>query len=141
MFQMSSLSSRGAGCGDLLSCVFGLKEFEQRLFYMVAVSGSSTLDSLASRTGRDRSTVHRALTKLVAAGLCYRRTVGLRDGGYMHEYSAMDTASVGSGIRRRVDELKDSLERLAAGFETELNERIRLAAQHGGETGSTERGG
>ena len=54
--------------------------------------------------------------------------MSLRDGGYLHEYYASDARTVSAGIRARVEEIKDSLDRLASSFETELNEKIRRSA-------------
>lgn len=123
MLQLYNLSRKEASCSDLLSCVFGLKDFEESLIYVLAREGRATLDSLASLTGRDRSTVHRALSKLMSLGICYRETVTLREGGYMHEYALLDVESISSGIRGRVEELKRSLDRLASNFEEDIRRR------------------
>lgn len=124
MFQLSTLSRSNASCSDLLRCVFGIKDFEERLIYMMAGKGTCTLDELASATARDRSTVHRALSRLVGLGLCYRNVVSLRGGGYMHEYSLMDVESIGRNIRQRIDELKYSLDRLTDNFENEIRRNM-----------------
>lgn len=124
MFPLSSLNRKNASCSDLLSCVFGLKAFEEDLIYLLARNGRGTLDELASETGRDRSTVHRSLSKLSSLGLCYRTAVGLRGGGYQHEYSLMDVETMGSNIRFRVNEIKLSLDRLADSFERDMRARI-----------------
>ena len=127
MFPLSSLNRKSASCSDLLSCVFGLKAFEESLIYMLAKRGGSSLDDLALATGRDRSTVHRSLSKLSSLGLCYRTAVGLRGGGYRHEYALMDVETMGTNIRFRVNEIKVSLDRLAESFERDMVARISSA--------------
>jgi predicted transcriptional regulator len=129
MFQLSTLSRKNASCSDLLRCVFGIKDFEERLIYIMARRGRSTLDDLASETSRDRSTVHRALSKLLSLELCYRNVTSLRGGGYIHEYSLMDVESIGRNIRQRIDELKDSLDSLAENFENDIRHNI-IGAVH-----------
>ncbi len=124
MFQLSTLSRKNATCSDLLRCVFGMKDFEERLIYVIAKRGTSTLDALAEDTGRDRSTVHRALSRLVSLGICYRQVVSLRGGGYVHEYSLMDVDSISSSMRQRVEELKKSLDRLAENFDRDIRHNI-----------------
>lgn len=131
MFPLSSLNRKSASCSDLLSCVFGLKAFEESLIYLLAKHSGSTLDELAQTTGRDRSTVHRSLSKLSSLGLCYRTAIGLRGGGYRHEYALMDVETMDSNIRFRVNEIKLSLDRLAESFEKDMRARISSSDNHG----------
>lgn len=128
MFDVSTIIRKDASCSDLLNCVFGLKRFEEDLFYTMSAGGTFTLDRLASATSRDRSTVHRALSRLTVLGLCYRRTVSLRGGGYQHEYAAMDPDTVVEGLRGRIEELKSALDRLADSFGSDLVRNIEAAA-------------
>lgn len=79
-----------------------------------------TLDELALKLQRDRSTVHRSLTKLLSIGVCYRKTAGLKGGGYFHIYGISDTAVIKRRIEGEVSEIINALQRLAERFETDF---------------------
>ena len=49
MFQLSSLTRKGAGCRDLLNCAFGLKDFEQELFFMLSRDAAARWTALQLR--------------------------------------------------------------------------------------------
>ncbi len=128
MLYLSELNRKDATCIDLFRCVFGLKEFDEAIIHAMAGKGVFTLDTLAEATGRDRSTVHRSLGRLVSLGLCYRNSVTLREGGYVYQYSLMDVESIGATIRGKVDELKSSLDRLIENFEPEMERKLLMSA-------------
>jgi predicted transcriptional regulator len=81
---------------------------------------SMTLEELAKEVDRDKSTVFRALQKLVGLGICNKETKTLKEGGYYHAYSAIDIESFKIETEKRVKELEDSFHRLLRKFEEDM---------------------
>ncbi len=82
------LSGR-ATCEDVMQCFFNLNEFEIALYTQLINEGAKRSDELAEITGKDKTTVYRALQKLISCGFCYRETKLIARGGYYHVYSAI----------------------------------------------------
>jgi predicted transcriptional regulator len=76
-------------CHDLVQCAFSLGEFEVDVYYKLLEEGPLRADELALKIGKDRSTVYRALQKLMTCGMVYRETKSIERGGYYHIYRAI----------------------------------------------------
>ena len=76
-----------------------------------------TLEELAKKVDRDKSSVFRSLQKLVGLRICIKETKTLKEGGYYHAYSAIDIESFKIETEKRVKELEDSFHRLLRKFE------------------------
>ena len=76
-------------CHDLVQCAFSLGQFEVDVYYKLLEDGPLRADELAPRIGKDRSTVYRALQKLMTCGMVYRETKSIERGGYYHVYKAI----------------------------------------------------
>ena len=83
-----------------------------------------TLEELAKRVDRDKSTVFRSLQKLVGLGICSKETKTLKEGGYYHAYSSIDIESFKIETEKRVSELEDNFHRLLRKFEEDLGKVI-----------------
>ncbi len=76
-------------CQDLVQCAFSLGSFEVEVYQKLGEIGPVRADELASKMKRDRSTVYRALQKLMSCGMAYRETRRIERGGYYHVYRAV----------------------------------------------------
>lgn len=119
------LTRKGATCSDLLSCLYNMKPIELEIFYRLAAKQQATLDEIADAVGRDRSTVHRCLSKLVSAGLVYKQSKTLKDGGYYHVYSTVDPSRIKEQAQLRVKEISEGLQRLVESFPTDFQRHLR----------------
>ncbi len=88
---------------DLLCCAFGLRNSELDVYFDL-ISGPKTVEQIAERIKRDRSTVQRVLNKLHSKGLVMRNTHKIQRGGYYYEYSAEDTEVVREQILAQLEE-------------------------------------
>lgn len=97
----------------ILDQLYGLSETERRVFVtLLERSDPADVDDLADRLDRSRTTVYRALSRLVDANLVVQRRHCFADGGYCHRYRV------------------PSVERLESSFYRRLNDRFgRLAGQ------------
>ena len=62
--------------------------------YRLLVKQAYTTQDLATAVGKDRSTVHRSLQRLVSSGLCKRVCCLLDGGGRFFKYKAVSPALV-----------------------------------------------
>ena len=122
---VSILTRRSATCQDLLICLYSLTPVESEIFYELAIAGSSTVDDVAKALHRDRTTIHRCLSKLVSTGLCYKETKTLKDGGYYHLYTVTELPKIKEQTKSKVDELSKSLQRLIDNLEIDFRRALR----------------
>lgn len=130
MSDVNMLKKEGSSCTELLESFYHLSPNECDAFYTIASMEKVTLDELSSLIGRDRSTTHRLLQKLVGAGLCYKEKATLSRGGYIHEYRAASVARVREELVRRIEDYISDLKGLASRIESDMTDRI---AKHGEE--------
>ncbi|HUL38777.1 MAG TPA: helix-turn-helix domain-containing protein [Methanomassiliicoccales archaeon] len=91
-------------CHDLVQCAFSLGEFEVEVYYKLMESGPLRADELASKMGKDRSTVYRALQKLMTCGMVYRETKSIERGGYYHVYRAISREMLRGRLEKCVED-------------------------------------
>lgn len=110
---------------DLFIYLYDLSPLElDLLFILIKNKKSMTLEELAKKVDRDKSSVFRSLQKLVGLGICIKETKTLKDGGYYHAYSAIDIESFKIETEKRVKELEDSFHRLLRKFEEDMGRAI-----------------
>jgi predicted transcriptional regulator len=103
-------------CKDLVQCAFSLNEFEVEVFNRLTEAGAKRADDLADQMGRDRSTVYRALQKLMACGMCFRETKSIDRGGYYHVYHALSRAELKHKLELCVDDWYERMQQVLAKF-------------------------
>jgi predicted transcriptional regulator len=111
-------------CQDLVQCAFSLGEFEVQVYMALSKQGPVRADELAKAMGKDRSTVYRALQKLMTCGMAYRETKSIERGGYFHVYRAIGKEM----LRRRLEQcvndwyerMKESLEHFTEKFDENM---------------------
>jgi predicted transcriptional regulator len=109
-----NLLSKVGTCQDLVQCAFSLNEFEVQVYNRLISNGPMRADDLADIIGRDRSTVYRALQKMMTCGMCFRETKSIERGGYYHVYRAISK-----------DELKARLEQCVDGWYGRMQEILQ----------------
>jgi predicted transcriptional regulator len=87
---------------DLLCCAFGLRSTEIDTYFAL-ISGPKTVKEIASRIGRDRSTVQRVLPKLKEKGLIESEERALKRGGNYFVYRAVSTEEVREEILAKLE--------------------------------------
>ncbi len=129
MTSLMSLTKSSARCSDLLCCFFDLNDLEARLFYTVAARPGITLDDLAQRVGRDRSTVFRCLQKIISAGLVYKEMDSLDRGGRVAHFYSSDLPDIKRLVESRVESLRASMEKLLNDFEKRMKIEMEIYSQ------------
>lgn len=118
--SIKSLTREGATCTELLVCLYDLKQTDIDALREVARWVQVTLDEVSGKLKRDRSTVHRSLSKLVSLNLVYKRVKTLDGGGYYHVYALAEEPQIREQARVRVAEIIAGLERLVDNFEADF---------------------
>ncbi|TFG14982.1 transcriptional regulator [Candidatus Thorarchaeota archaeon] len=102
--QLEGLFSKGFDKpSDLLCCAFGLRSSETDAYFSL-LSEAETVEEVASKIGRDRSTTQKILGDLFKKGLVTRDTKYFDRGGYYYVYKAISTAEVREAILKHLDE-------------------------------------
>jgi predicted transcriptional regulator len=127
MESINMLTKKGASCTDLLTCLYNLKPTDIDVLLALAKNENATLDQIAKIVKKDRSSVHRCLSKLVSINLVSRQSKSLKGGGYYHTYAMLDPATIKKHALERVNEITESLEALVDSFELDLKKHLKQA--------------
>ena len=87
---------------DLLCCAFGLKTYEIDA-YILLLAGSKTVEEITTKIDADRSTIQRALKKLLDLDLVTRERKELDRGGYYYMYHAVSAGNVRNQILQQLE--------------------------------------
>jgi len=104
MVEPQKILSGEASCRDIVKCIYGLSDFELAVYRKLIKQGPLKADDLAPVFKKDRSTVYRALQKLVASGLAFRDTKSIDRGGYFHIYSAVSPEQLKQRLHKCADD-------------------------------------
>lgn len=106
-------------CQDLVQCAYSLNSFEVEVYERLLETGPINANELADRMGRDRSTVYRALQKMMSCGMVLRETRSIPRGGYYHLYKAIGRKELKRKLKACVDDwyrrMQRALEELGSG--------------------------
>ena len=124
MDSIQFLTRKEVTCQDLLSCLYKLKPIDLEVFLKVAKNQWATLDQIAEKVQRDRSSTHRCLAKLVSAGIIHKQSQGLKGGGYYHIYAIVEPTKIKKQAKQKVKDITDSLQALIDNFDTDLQRHL-----------------
>jgi predicted transcriptional regulator len=125
MESINLLTKKGACCTDLLTCLYNLKPSDLEVLLALAKNENSTLDQIAKIVQKERSSVHRCLSKLVSINLVNRQSKSLKGGGYYHTYAMLDPEAIKKHALERVKEITKSLKTLVDSFELDLQKHLK----------------
>ncbi|MCW4029055.1 MAG: winged helix-turn-helix transcriptional regulator [Candidatus Bathyarchaeota archaeon] len=125
MENINQLTRKGASCTDLLTCLYNLKPADTEILLAVAKNPNTNLDQIAKIVQKDRSSVHRCLSKLVSINIVNKQTQTLKGGGYYHTYTMQDPQTIKKHAQERVKEITDSLQTLIDNFELDLQKHLK----------------
>ena len=83
-----------------------------------------TLDELAKLLDCQKTTVFKALQKLVALRLCNRAMATRKEGGYYYLYTAITIEELRVETEKRVKDLERSMNQLLRAFENHVHKAI-----------------
>ncbi len=115
-------------CEGLLECFHGLKALDKRCFGVLVESTEPlTIDDLAEMVDRERSTVYRAVQRLLSAGLIQKEQINYEHGGYYHVYKPADPAAIRGDMQRLLNDWYAKMGQLIQEFEDKYAEADETA--------------
>ena len=81
----SQIISKDINIRDVMKCTLGLRDLEIDAYFEL-IRKPMKVNELAKQLERNRSTIQRVVTNLIAYGLAHRRVKTVRGGGYFYEY-------------------------------------------------------
>ncbi|RBI62098.1 transcriptional regulator [halophilic archaeon] len=116
--SMAEYLQQDMECEGLLECIHGLKELDRTCYQVVVESGEPlTIDEIADRIDRERSTAYRAIQRLLQAGFIQKEQVNYDQGGYYHVYRPTDPDQVTDDMQRMLNEWYAKMGQLIQEFE------------------------
>jgi predicted transcriptional regulator len=131
----SLITTPDMGADEIMRCALGVRTTEMEAYCAIVSGGASTVQEVAERLGKSRSTAQRLLLNLVEKGLAAReeRLIGL--GGYQYVYRAVPPermrAAIEENLKLWYERMLSELDRLPAELE-EMGQRcLRRAGSIG----------
>ena len=96
---------RPIACNGLLECLHGLKSLDRDCYHVLAESDTPlTIDEVADRVDRERSTTYRSIQRLLGRGLLEKEQVSYEQGGYQHAYFLTNSSQTVSDMRHLLND-------------------------------------
>ena len=116
--SMSEQLQQDMECEGLLECFHGLKQLDRECFEeLVDAETALTVDEVADRVDRERSTAYRAVQRLLNAGFIQKEQVNYDQGGYYHVYYPTEAAQVSGEMQRMLNDWYAKMGQLIGEFE------------------------
>ncbi len=107
-----------SGVRKILENLYDFSEVDQECFAIVAQSSEPVrIDDLKEMVGKDRSTVYRAVQRLVENGFVSKEKIDFDRGGYCHVYRCRETEDLVSEMRSELEDFHSELDRSIEKFE------------------------
>jgi predicted transcriptional regulator len=111
-------------CEGLLECFHGLTELDRAVFETLVESPEAmTVDDIAERVDRERSTAYRAVKRLEEAGFLEREQRTYEGGGYYHVFRPADPAAVADDMQRMLNDWYAQMGQLIGEFREKYSDR------------------
>jgi len=111
-------------CEYLLDCFHGLTELDRSCFeQLVASTEALTVDELAERVERDRTTAYRSVQRLLEADLVEQRQVSGEGSSYHHVYEPRDPEVIADQMQRELNDYYAKMGQLIHEFRDKFGER------------------
>ena len=105
-------------CEGLLECIHGLKQLDKDCFQaMVESNEPLTIDEVAHRVERERSTAYRSIQRLLQAGFIQKEQINYDQGGYYHVYYPTDPSQIADDMQRKLNDWYAKMGQLIQEFE------------------------
>ncbi|WP_458187269.1 helix-turn-helix domain-containing protein [Haladaptatus sp. NG-WS-4] len=121
--SMAEYLQQDMECEGLLECIHGLKELDRKCYQVVVRSSDPlTIDEIANRIERERSTAYRSIQRLLQSGFIQKEQVNYEQGGYYHVYRPTNPDEVSRDMQRMLNEWYAKMGQLIQEFEDKYAE-------------------
>jgi predicted transcriptional regulator len=110
-------------CEGLLECFHGLKDLDRTVFgVLVDADGPLTVDEVAERVDRERTTAYRSVQRLLDAGFVHKEQVNYDSGGYYHVFEPVPADEVADDMQRLLNDWYAKMGQLIAEFRSKYDD-------------------
>ncbi|WP_114576665.1 helix-turn-helix domain-containing protein [Saliphagus sp. LR7] len=110
-------------CEGLLECIHGLKQLDKECFRVLVESEEAlTIDEVADRVDRERSTAYRSIQRLLQSGFIQKEQINYDQGGYYHVYSPTDPDQIANDMQRMLNDWYAKMGQLIQEFEDKYDQ-------------------
>lgn len=125
---MSEMLRQDMQCEGLLECFHGLKEIDKDVFRQLNESEEPlTVDVIAERVDRERSTAYRAVQRLLNVGFIQKEQVNYEQGGYYHVYRPRDADEIADEMQRTLNDWYAQMGQLIGEFSDKYSDEPQPA--------------
>ncbi|NEU57823.1 helix-turn-helix domain-containing protein [Halorussus sp. MSC15.2] len=111
-------------CEGLLECIHGLKELDRECFQVLVESEEPlTIDEVADKVDRERSTAYRSIQRLLQSGFVQKEQVNYEQGGYYHVYRPTDPDEVADDMQRMLNDWYAKMGQLVQEFRDKYDQQ------------------
>jgi predicted transcriptional regulator len=122
--SMQEYMQQDMECEGLLECLHGLKELDREVYMTIVGSPEPlTVDEIADRVDRERSTAYRAVKRLQQTGFVAQEQVNYDQGGYYHVYRPMNPDAVADDMQSMLNEWYAKMGTLIGEFREKYDEQ------------------
>ena len=127
---LSEMLRKDMECEGLLDCFHGLKQLDKDCYQvLVETSDALTVDEVADEVDRERSTVYRAIQRLLQTGLVQKEQVNYDQGGYYHVYYPTNPDAVTDEMQQMLNEWYAKMGQLIQEFEDKYDDKVETPPQ------------
>ncbi|GGL40604.1 transcriptional regulator [Halarchaeum grantii] len=126
--SMSEMLRQDMECEGLLECFHDLKALDKEIFQVLCDSAEPlTVDEIAERVDRERSTAYRSVQRLLQAGFIQKEQVNYEQGGYYHVYKPRDGEEIAQDMQRTLNDWYAKMGQLIDEFDEKYSEQRQHA--------------
>ncbi len=127
--SMSEMLRKDMQCEGLLECFHDLKAIDKDIFQLLQEHQEPlTVDDIADRVDRERSTAYRGVQRLLQAGFIQKEQVNYEQGGYYHVYRPRDAEEITNEMQRTLNDWYAKMGQLIGEFEEKYGTESQPAA-------------
>ena len=128
--SMSEYLQQDMQCEGLLECIHGLKQLDKECFRALVESEEPlTIDEVADRVDRERSTAYRSIQRLLQSGFIQKEQINYDQGGYYHVYSPTDPSEIANDMQRMLNDWYAKMGQLIQEFEDKYDQQVETTVE------------
>lgn len=121
MGSFNQILDESATCRDIFEYFFDLSPSDINVLYLLETGKPETVDDIALRLKRDRTTVFRSLQRLVRSELVSKRKQCMEKGGYYYSYLRINPEKIIDLVNKKEREFHRVLQCLLKDINSDFN--------------------
>lgn len=107
-------------CEGLLQCINDLKKLDREIYFLLLEEEKQlSIDEIAEKIDRERSTAYRSVKRLQREGLATQEKENYEEASYRHIYTAVNPEKVADRMEEQLEEMEEQMKGLIDKFREE----------------------